>query len=206
MPLGADIARNLDAVRRRINAAAHRVRRSPDEITLVAVSKTFPADAVALAAGAGQRVFGENRVQEAVGKIEKLQHLQLEWHLIGHLQTNKAKRAATSFACIESVDSLELLDKIDRAAEQAGTSPNIFVQVDLADEHTKFGADEDAVSALVLAALGARAVRLNGLMAIPPYPEQPEDSRPWFRRLRMLRDRLVETGSPPRRCASCPWA
>jgi len=196
MPPRADVASNLDAVRRRIETAARRVRRSADDITLVAVSKTFPAEHVAAAAAAGQRIFGENRVQEGVEKVDALRHLDLEWHLIGHLQTNKARRAAAAFACIESVDSLELLNRLDRAATQAGTRPRILIQADLAHEDTKFGADEATVGALVAAALKAQGVDLCGLMIIPPNPERAEDSRPWFRRLRELRDRLVAGGAP----------
>jgi pyridoxal phosphate enzyme (YggS family) len=196
MPPRADIVRNLHAVRRRLEAAAHRVSRSADEITLVAISKTFPIDDVATAVEAGQRVFGENRVQEAEAKIEAFRPLELDWHLVGHLQSNKAKRAATLFSCIESLDSLELLEKIDRAAQQAGTAPRILIQADLANETTKFGADEGTSATLVRAALAARAVSLAGLMIIPPSPEHPENSRPWFRRLRELRDRLVSDGIP----------
>ncbi|MCC7008693.1 MAG: YggS family pyridoxal phosphate-dependent enzyme [Acidobacteria bacterium] len=196
MPPRADIAGNLDAVRRRLQSAAHRVSRSPSDITLVAVSKTFPAEDVAVAAAAGQRVFGENRVQEGLAKIDALRDLQLEWHLIGHLQSNKARRAAAAFTCIESVDSLDLLQRLDRGALEASATPDVLIQVDLAHEETKFGADVKAVEPLVRAALTAHAVRLRGLMVIPPIPEQPEESRPWFRRLRTLRDGLVASGVP----------
>lgn len=194
MPSGADIADNLQTVRRRIHAAAHRASRSPASITLVAVSKTFSVDAIRAAAAAGQVAFGENRVQEGLGKIDALRDLPLEWHLIGHLQSNKARRAAESFSWIESVDSLELLQKLDRAALDAGTRPSILIQVDLARETSKFGADEAAARALVEAAAATRALDLRGLMIIPPNPETPEDSRPWFRRLRELRDRFVQNG------------
>lgn len=196
MPPRADIARNLDAVRRRLETAAHRVRRSAADITLVAVSKTFSAADVAAAAAAGQRVFGENRVQEGLAKMEALGDASLEWHLIGHLQTNKARRAAASFAWIQSVDSLDLLKKLDQAAAQAGTSPRVLIQADLAHETTKHGADEDLVRTIAHAALDAHAVRLAGLMIIPPNPGTAEDSRPWFRRLRALRDRLLTEGVP----------
>jgi pyridoxal phosphate enzyme (YggS family) len=194
MPLDADIAERLSAVRRRIDAAAERSHRSPREIQLVAVSKTFGVDAIRAAAGAGQRAFGENRVQEALGKIDDLAALGLEWHLIGHLQSNKARRAAASFAWIHSIDSLDLLRRVDAAAADAGVRPRVLVQVDLAHEATKHGADEQAVLALAEAAVSARAVEMRGLMIVPPYPEQAEDSRPWFRRLRELRDALVARG------------
>ena len=149
MPPGADIASQLQDVRRRIDAAAHRSHRSPADIQLVAVSKTFPPDAVREAARAGQRAFGENKVQEALDKQPSLADLDLEWHLIGHLQSNKAKKAAPAFACIESIDSLPLLQKIDAAARDAGVRPRMLIQVDLAGEATKHGAAEDEVMAIV---------------------------------------------------------
>jgi PLP dependent protein len=201
MPAGAGVAGNLAAVRRRIAAAAARAGRSPDEVRLVAVSKTFGSELVREAAAAGQRVFGENRVQEALAKIEALGDLDLDWHLIGHLQSNKARRAATAFAWIESIDSLDLLERVDAAAAESGASPAVLIQVDLAGEATKHGAAETAAAELAGAAMAARAVRLRGLMIVPPFPETPEDSRPWFRRLRALRDRLVAGGLPADRLA-----
>lgn len=198
-PAGADIAQHLASVRRRIAAAAGRAHRAPSDIHLVAVSKTFGVDLVRAAAGAGQRDFGENRVQEGLDKIDQLLGLGLTWHLIGHLQSNKARKAAAAFAWIESVDSVELLKKIDAAAADAGTRLRVLVQVDLAQEASKYGADEAAASDLVKAALDARAIDLRGLMIVPPFPTQPEDSRPWFRRLRELRDRLVADAVPAER-------
>ncbi len=195
-PSGGDIPDHLEAVRRRIALAAGRAGRSTDAITLVAVSKTFGADLVREAAAAGQQHFGENRVQEGVEKIDALADLQLSWHLIGHLQSNKAKRAAAVFGWIESIDSIDLLKKVDAAAVEHGTAPEVLIQVDLARETTKHGADLPAVRDLVNAALVARAVRLRGLMIVPPFPDNPEDSRPWFRQLRELRDRLVADGAP----------
>ncbi len=153
------------------------------------------------AAAAGQRHFGENRVQEGVEKAGLVRDLPLEWHLIGHLQSNKARKAAATFAWIHSVDRLELLKKIDDAAVLAGTRPRILLQVDLAHEDTKSGADEALVGDLARAALDARAVELRGLMIIPPIPDDPEASRPWFRRLRELRDHLVAAGIPARSLA-----
>jgi pyridoxal phosphate enzyme (YggS family) len=195
-PTGADIASNLDAVRRRITAAASRAGRDASSVTLLAVSKTFDAGVVRLAAAAGQRHFGENRVQEGLDKAAALTDLHLEWHLIGHLQSNKARKAAGAFAWIHSIDSLELLKKVDDAAVEAGKRPNVLIQVDLAHETTKFGADEARVTELVQAARDARALELRGLMIIPPIPEDPEQSRSWFRQLRDLRDRLVSSGVP----------
>jgi PLP dependent protein len=197
--VGAGIAENLDAVRRRMTAAAGRVHRAATDIRLIAVSKTFGPELVRAAAAAGQLDFGENRVQEGLDKIDALREqgqLRLEWHLIGHLQSNKARRAAGAFQWIQSVDSRDLLRKIDVAATEFGTRPRVLVQVDLAHEETKSGVDEPALGDLVKAALDARAVTLCGLMIVPPFPNEPEESRPWFRRLRELREALVTTGVP----------
>jgi pyridoxal phosphate enzyme (YggS family) len=201
MPHDADIASRLQRVRRRIDAAARRAGRSPASITLVAVSKTFGPDAVRAAAAAGQRVFGENRVQEAVAKIDALGDLDVDWHLIGHLQTNKARKAASVCAWIESVDRLELLHKLDAASAELGIRRSILLQVDLAREATKHGAAESDLRTLVDAALASRALDLRGLMLVPPIPAEAEDSRPWFRQLRDLRDRLVAGGAPADRLA-----
>jgi PLP dependent protein len=192
----AFIAENLEAVRRRLTAAAQRAGRSPSDITLIAVSKTVGPDRVRAAAAAGHISFGENRVQEGLSKIESLSDLPLEWHLIGHVQSNKAKRAAGSFAWIQSVDSIDLLQRLDRGAADAGRRPRVLIQVDLARETTKYGADEAAVTSLATAAAQATSLDLRGLMIVPPNPERAEDSRPWFRGLRDLRDRLVASGLP----------
>jgi len=194
-----DLPHNLDQVRRRLTAAAHRVGRPADAVTLVAVSKTVPAEIVAEAAAAGQIAFGENRVQEGLSKIETLTRRGcrgLTWHLIGPVQTNKARRAATAFDWIHSVDRIELIEKLDAAAAEAGRSPAVLIQVDLAREPTKHGAGTSAVRTLIDRTLAARALRLRGLMLIPPLPDTPEASRPWFRQLRELRDSLVADGVP----------
>ena len=172
MPDAADIARNLDTIRRRILAAADRAGRSPASITLVAVSKTFSADDVRAAAAAGQRVFGENRVQEAIPKIEALAGLPLEWHLIGHLQSNKARKAVPAFAWIESIDSVDLLKKVEAAASETGVRRSILIQADLAREATKHGADTSTLRSLIDAALESRALDLRGLMLVPPVPAE----------------------------------
>jgi PLP dependent protein len=190
------IAENLDAVRSRIAAAARRSGRSPSDVTLVAVSKTFGADAVREAHAAGQRDFGENRVQEALQKIDQTSDKDIRWHLIGHLQSNKARKAVGPFTCIQSVDSLDLLKRLDDAAAAEGKRPEVLIQVDLAAETTKFGAPLDQVEALVRHASEARAVTLTGLMLLPPWNEDQEQTRPWFVRLRELRDRLIEEGIP----------
>jgi hypothetical protein len=191
------IASSLTEVRRRIDAAAHHAHRKPADIRLIAVSKTFPAEDVLAAAAAGQRDFGENRVQEGLEKIDATRSAgALEWHLIGHLQSNKARKAAASFAWIHSIDSVDLLRKIDDAAAQSGTRPHVLIQVDLAHEATKSGADAADVPAIARAALAGRAVQLAGLMIVPPVAVDPEQARPWFRQLRELRDQLVASGIP----------
>ena len=192
----SSIADRLAGIRERIGAAARSAGRDPSSVRLIAVSKTFPIDALREAYAAGQRDFGENRVQEALQKIASAADLQIRWHLIGHLQANKARKAAPSFDTIQSVDSIELLHKIDAAAVDAGRTPELLIQVDLAGEATKFGAAPDEVPRLLDAAASCRAARLTGLMTLPPVPESPEDARPWFRRLRDLRDGWVASGAP----------
>lgn len=190
------IAENLRTVRARVDAAARRAGRDPAEVTLVAVSKTFSADHVRAAWQAGHRDFGENKVQEALQKIDVTSDMEIRWHLIGHLQSNKAKKAAPAFACIQSVDSVDLLQRLDQAAADQGATPDVLVQVDLAGEATKFGAPVDEARRIVDAAAAAKAVRLIGLMLLPPWNEDQEQTRPWFVRLRELRDRWVAGGVP----------
>jgi pyridoxal phosphate enzyme (YggS family) len=195
--MASTIAHRLAHIRARIAAAARSAGRDPSSVRLVAVSKTFPIDAIAEAYAAGQREFGENRVQEALQKIAATSDLDIKWHLLGHLQTNKAKKAAPAFSTIHSVDSVELLHKIDDAAADMGCTPELLIQVDLAGEATKFGVSPGDVPRLFDAAAGCRAARVAGLMTLPPIPESPEDARPWFRRLRDLRDQWLAAGVPP---------
>jgi len=193
----SDIAANLADVRARIATAAERAGRRASDVTLVAVSKTFGDEHVRAAQAAGQADFGENKVQEGLLKIAATSDVPgIRWHLIGHLQSNKARKAAQSFACIHSIDSSELLRRVDEAAVAEGTTPEVLIQVDLAGESTKFGAPADQVAEIARQALRARAVRLTGLMLIPPWSTEPEETRPWFIRLRELRDRLMTDGLP----------
>jgi pyridoxal phosphate enzyme (YggS family) len=194
--LAHDIAARLASIRERIARAAERSGRSADHVRLIAVSKTFPADAVRAAYEAGQRDFGENKVQEGLQKIDQTRDLALTWHLIGHLQSNKAKKAATAFPFIHAVDSPELLRLIDRSAADAGARPRLLVQVDLAGETTKFGARPDEVRAIFDEAARCTAATLEGLMILPPFADNPEDARPWFRQLRELAATLVSNGVP----------
>jgi pyridoxal phosphate enzyme (YggS family) len=191
------IADNLAAVRARLADAARRAGRDPASVTLIAVSKTFDVDCVRAAFRAGQRDFGENKVQEGALKIDATRDLDgIRWHLIGHLQSNKARKAADSFPTIHSIDSIDLLRRVDAAAAERGAIPDVLIQTDLAGESTKFGAAEAEIDALARAALAARAVRLAGLMILPPWNDNQEETRPWFVRLRALRDRLVAGGIP----------
>jgi len=190
------IAENLAEVRGRIADAARRAGRDVNEVTLVAVSKTFPAGRVREAYAAGQSDFGENKVQEGLQKQSEVADIPLRWHLIGHVQSNKAKKAATGYTAIHSVDSLELMRRLDEAAAARTDRLDVLVQVDFAGEATKFGAPPEEAVRLVDAALAARALALKGLMLLPPWSEDPERTRPWFARLRAFRDRLVENGAP----------
>jgi pyridoxal phosphate enzyme (YggS family) len=194
--LDSSIAANLQSVRSRIDAAARRAGRDPSDVTLVAVSKTFSIDHVRAAWAAGQREFGENKVQEALQKVAEATDMEIRWHLIGHLQSNKVKKAAVPFAWIHSVDSVDLLRKLDAAAAQQGTALEVLVQVDLAGEATKSGAPESEARAILDAAVEARAIRVAGLMLIPPWNEDQEQTRPWFTRLRELRDAWLADGVP----------
>ena len=177
-------------------AAAGTAGRDPSTVRLVAVSKTFPAEAVRSAFGAGQRDFGENRVQEALQKIGETTDLTIRWHLLGHLQSNKARKAGPAFAMVQSVDSAELIQKLDAAAAEAGSAPELLIQVDLAGEATKFGVPPAEVPRLFEAAAASRAARVVGLMTLPPVPDTPEDARPYFRRLRELKDQWLAAGVP----------
>jgi PLP dependent protein len=195
----SEIPKRLAGVRERIADAAGRAGRSPGDVRLIAVSKTHPIDAVRAAAEAGQIDFGENKVQEALQKIAQSTDTGLRWHLIGHLQSNKAKKAAAVVDAIHAIDSVDLLKKVDQAASASGRSIDVLVQVDLALEETKFGAPETEVPQIFAAAADCAAVRLTGLMLLPPLAENPEDARPWFVRLRGVRDRLRDGGVPAER-------
>jgi pyridoxal phosphate enzyme (YggS family) len=192
-----DIGGNLAAVRAGLDHAARAAGRDPGSIRLIAVSKTFGLDSVRAAAAHGQMDFGENRVQEALQKIDASTELRVRWHLIGHLQSNKARKAANGFAAIHSVDSVELLRRLDDSAAELGTRPEVLVQVDLAGEATKHGASPDEARRIVDAALGCRAARLTGLMVLPPWLEDPQQVRPYFARLRVFRDELLASGVDP---------
>jgi pyridoxal phosphate enzyme (YggS family) len=198
----AGMAENLAEIRERIATAAARCGRRADEVTLVAVSKTFPVEAIRGAYQLGVRHFGENRVQEFESKEKELNCRDATWHLIGHLQGNKARRAAQLFHRIDSVDSVTLAQKLDRlmkeipdAAAQPSAPGNpirrdVLIEVRLSDEATKSGVSEAELPAVVKAVAGFSGLRLRGLMTIPPFFDNPEDARPYFRRMRTLRDHI----------------
>lgn len=186
----------LAEIRARLADAAGRSGRRPEDVRLIAVSKTHPIDAVRAAADAGQLDFGENKVQEALKKISQAADNRLRWHLIGHLQSNKAKKAGESFAVVHAIDSADLLRRVDQAAEVAGRTIDVLVQVDLALEATKHGASVEDVLGVFAAAGHCHAARVVGLMLLPPLVEDPAQARPWFARLRGLRDELGAKGVP----------
>jgi pyridoxal phosphate enzyme (YggS family) len=190
------IPKRLALVRENVARAAERAGRDPAGIRLVAVSKTFDAAHVRAAADAGQLDFGENKVQEALRKRAETSDLPLRWHLIGHLQSNKARKAAAEFDTIQSIDTASLVTKLDEAAGTPGRRLELLVQVDLAGEATKHGAPENELPAIFAAAATCTAVRLRGLMLLPPFSEDPEEARPWFRRLTAVRQRLLDEGIP----------
>jgi hypothetical protein len=191
----------LDEIRGRVAACARRAGRRPEDVTLIAVSKTHAAEAVRRALVAGVADFGENRVQEAEEKIVAVGDgaggaERPRWHLIGHLQSNKARRAVKLFDLIHTVDSTELLERLERMCVEEGRAElPVLLQVDLAGEETKAGAPPEALPELAARAAICTHVRLAGLMTLPPFDEETERVRPYFRRLRELRDELFERGA-----------
>jgi pyridoxal phosphate enzyme (YggS family) len=183
------LSERLAKVRRRIEQAARRSLRAPAEITLVGVSKMQPAELLKLALAADLQDFGENRVQEADAKITEVGRHAARWHLIGHLQANKARRAVVLFDFIHSLDSISLARRLDRLCVEEGREElPVLIQVDLANEATKTGASEEELPELVAAVTASERLRLRGLMTLPPFFEEQERVRPFFQRLRELRD------------------
>jgi PLP dependent protein len=188
------IAERVAAVRDRIARAAARAGRPAAEVTLVAVGKTYPPESIREAFQAGLRDFGENKVQEAEGKIAALADLAAagaRWHMVGHLQANKARKAVALFDLIHSVEDPALGRRLEKAAAEQGRKVRVLVQVDVAGEEGKFGLDEARLFPALEAMRGLKSVRVEGLMGFPPYEEDPERVRPFFRRLRQLRDEAL---------------
>jgi pyridoxal phosphate enzyme (YggS family) len=193
------IAENVAQVRERIARAAARVRRSADSVVLMAVSKTVEPERVKEAYTAGLRVFGENRVQEFEEKSAGLSDLKdAEWHLIGHLQSNKAKKAAELFHAVDSVDSLRLAEKLNQAAAESNKRLDVLIEVKVGEEESKAGIplDSPELENLLLAAPKVANLQIAGLMTVPPFTEAPEGARPYFRLLRDLRDKIATRKLP----------
>jgi hypothetical protein len=187
------ISENIAAMRERMATAARRAERFVDEIVLMAVTKTHPAERIREAHAAGLCVFGENRVQEFAGKAGALGDLAgAEWHMIGHLQTNKAGKAAELFGAVDSVDSVKLAEKLDTAARGLGKKLSILIEVNVGGEAAKSGValDSRELEELLLAAPRLEGLELRGLMTVPPFTDDPEEARPFFRKLRQLRDTI----------------
>ncbi len=193
------IAENIALIRERIAGAACRAGRDPTDITLMGVSKTFPAEAVREAYTAGIRVFGENRVQEFSGKSWDLHDLRgAEWHLIGHLQTNKAAKAAELFTAIDSLDSVKLAEKLNATAERMRKTLPVLIEINIGGEEAKSGiAPESAeLDNILRAAPQWKNLMIRGLMTVPPYANDPDAARPYFRQLREIRDKLAARRLP----------
>lgn len=189
------LSERLEDVRERIHAAADRVNRAIDQITLIAITKTHPTEVIAAGLELGIKDFGENRVQEAEGKIVELGRNAARWHLVGHLQANKARRAVTLFDLIHSLDSVALAQRLDRlCADEGRAELPVLIQIDLGGEETKTGIEARALPELLDALKDCQRLRLVGLMTLPPYFEDPECARPYFKTLRQLRDELQLQG------------
>jgi pyridoxal phosphate enzyme (YggS family) len=187
------------AIRQRIELATARVRRNPDDVTLMAVTKMVQPQYIREGYAAGLRVFGENRVQEFEGKQEALSDLKdAEWHLIGHLQSNKAKRAAELFSFVDSVDSLRLAEKLNQAAEQSNKKVRVLIEIKVGEEASKAGIplDSPELESLLRAAPKLEHLQFRGLMTVPPFTDNPEGARPYFRVLRDLRDQIAARNLP----------
>jgi len=193
------IAENLARVRERFDAAARRAGRRSEDVALMAVSKTFPAECIREAYDTGLRLFGENRVQEFAGKVDSLRDLRDgEWHLIGHLQTNKAAKAVELFAAIDSVDSLRLAQKLNASAQQHGTKIKVLIEINVGGEAAKSGVAPESreLEELLSAAAELEHLEFRGLMTVPPFTEDPQEARPYFRKLREFREQIAARRLP----------
>ena len=188
------IAENLATIRNRMAAAAAKAHRRPEEIVLMAVSKTHSADRIREACAAGQRLFGENRVQEFSLKMPALADLtEAEYHMIGHLQTNKSAKAAELFASVDSLDSLKLAERLNAAARERNKTLDVLIEINVGGEAAKTGIapDSEELEKLLQAAPRLEALKFCGFMTVPPFTDDPEDARPYFRQLRDLRDTIA---------------
>ena len=193
------IADQLALVRDRISGAAHRAGRNPDDIALLAVSKTFPAEAILEAYAAGQRLFGENRVQEFADKLPSVRNLpDAHFHMIGHLQSNKAAKAAEIFHAVDSIDSAKLAQRLNDAAQTMGKALDVLIEINVGSEEAKSGLDPDSpeIERILSPAPEWKHLKIRGLMTVPPFTDDPEGARPYFRELRELRDSLAARSYP----------
>jgi hypothetical protein len=189
------LSQRLAVIRKEIEGAAQTAGRNPQEIKLVAVSKTHSAETISEAIKAGLTIFGENKIQEAETKINKIGCEKAEWHLIGHLQSNKARKAVRLFDMIHSLDSLELAERLERICFEEGRSElTVLVQVDLANEATKNGIKEEALPPLIEFLQNCKCLKFQGLMTLPPYFDDAEKVRPFFIKLCKLRDKICPNG------------
>ena len=191
-----DLSDRLQAIRDRISAAAQRCGRDPASIELLAVSKTFPVEAIREAVAAGQLLFGENKVQEILAKAPQLP-ASLHWHLIGHLQSNKVRKVLPHVKAIHSIGSLDLARDVDRIATELGLFPQVYLEVNLGDESSKHGFSAEQLRASLEALYSLKRLEIQGLMCIPPFDPDPSLSRPYFTKLRALRDELAQRGGAP---------
>jgi len=188
------IAEQLAVIRERIGVAAKRAGRNPGDIALMAVCKTFPSEAILEAYDAGQRLFGENRVQEFAEKFPKVADLvDVRFHMIGHLQSNKTAKAAEIFHAVDSIDSARLAQRLNDAAQKLGKALDVLIEINVGGEEAKSGLPPDSpeIEAILMQAAQWTSLRVRGLMTVPPYTDDPEAARPYFGKLRELRDRLV---------------
>jgi pyridoxal phosphate enzyme (YggS family) len=193
------IADQLALVRDRISRAAHRAGRNPDDIALLAVCKTFPAEAILEAYAAGQRLFGENRVQEFADKFPAVGNLpDAHFHMIGHLQSNKAAKAAEIFHAVDSIDSAKLAQRLNDAAQKMGKALDVLIEINVGGEEAKSGLDPDSpeIEAILSQAPEWKHLKIRGLMTVPPFTDDPEGARPYFRELGELRDSLAARSYP----------
>jgi len=196
--INSELLEKIKNIYRKISSAAIRSGRNPFDVRLIAVTKTVDTGRIKEAISLGLRVFGENRVQEAKEKISNLSHnvpdCKLEWHMIGHLQKNKAKAAVRLFEVIHSVDSAGLAEELNTHAEKEGKIQRVLIEVKLSGEETKYGVSKEGLMDLVKTVSGMKNLKLEGLMTLPPFFDEPETARPFFRELRELRDKAESSG------------
>ncbi len=191
------IAENVAIIRNKMRSACLRVGRDPEDVRLVGVTKTVPPERVREGVDAGLTILGENYIQEAQGKVEALAGIHVSWHFIGHLQSNKAKIAARLFDCVHTIDSEKLARELDKQADKAGRRISVLLEVELGGENSKSGVEPETLVSLYRAASKLESLDVKGIMALPPFLDDPEEVRPYFRRLRELLDQLRDASSRP---------